>query len=35
MIDSVRMFQMVSQGFCCSQILLSLALETQGKENQE
>jgi len=34
-VDSFRMFQMASQGFCCSQILLTLALETQGKENPE
>ena len=34
-IDGFRMFQLVTQGFCCSQIMLILGLDEQGKENPD
>lgn len=34
-VDSLYMFQMASQGFCCTQILLTLGLEAKGKENTD
>ena len=34
-VDAFRMFQLATQGFCCSQIILSLGLEEQGKENPD
>lgn len=30
---AIRILQLGSQGFCCSQILISLALEDMGEEN--
>lgn len=30
---SLRMLQLAGSGYCCSQILLALALETQGRTN--
>ncbi len=33
--DAFRMFQLAAQGYCCSQILLILGLEEQGKENPD
>ena len=33
--EALRMLQLASQGFHCSQILLSLALEAQGKTNPD
>lgn len=32
---SLRMMQLGAQGFCCSQILLALALETRGQDNPD
>lgn len=34
-VDAFRMFELAAQGFCCSQILLILGLEEQGKENPD
>ncbi|MDT3701296.1 MAG: C-GCAxxG-C-C family protein [Thermincola sp.] len=34
-VDSFHLFKLAAQGFCCSQILLILALEAQGKENPD
>jgi len=34
-VDAFRMFQLATQGFCCSQIMLILALDEQGKENPD
>ncbi|AFM41636.1 Putative redox-active protein (C_GCAxxG_C_C) [Desulfosporosinus acidiphilus SJ4] len=33
--DAFRMFQLAAQGFCCSQIMLILGLDTLGKENPD
>lgn len=33
--DTVRMIELAGQGFYCSQILLFLGLEAQGKENPD
>lgn len=33
--DAFRMFQLAAQGFCCSQIILILGLDEQGKENPD
>lgn len=33
--DMFRMFELSQQGFACSQILLTLGLEAQGKSNPE
>jgi len=37
MIDqtSLRMMQLAGQGYCCSQILILLALEGMGRENPD
>ncbi len=32
---SLRVMQLAGQGFCCSQIVVILALETQGNDNPE
>jgi len=34
-VDAFRMFQLAAQGFCCSQIMLFLGLDEQGKENPD
>lgn len=34
-VDAFQMFQLVTQGFCCSQIMLILGLDEQGKENPD
>lgn len=34
-VDAFRMFELAAQGFCCSQILLILGLEEQGKDNPD
>jgi C_GCAxxG_C_C family probable redox protein len=34
-VDAFRLFQLASQGFCCSQILLMTGLEAMGKENPD
>jgi len=34
-LDSFRLFQLARQGFCCSQILLLIGLEEQGKDSPE
>lgn len=34
-IDSFRLFELAAQGFCCSQILILLGLEAEGKENPD
>lgn len=34
-VDAFRMFQLATQGFCCSQIMLILGMEEQGKENPD
>ncbi|EHL06513.1 oxidoreductase [Desulfitobacterium hafniense DP7] len=34
-VDGFRLFQLAAQGFCCSQILLMIGLEDQGKEAPE
>jgi C_GCAxxG_C_C family probable redox protein len=34
-IDSFRLFELAAQGFCCSQILIILGLEAEGKENPD
>ncbi len=34
-VDAFRMFQLATQGFCCSQIILILGLDEQGKENPD
>ena len=34
-VDAFRMFQLATQGFCCSQIMVILGLEDQGKENPD
>ena len=33
--DAFRMFQLATQGFCCSQIILIMGLDEQGKENPD
>lgn len=33
--DSLYLFKLAAQGYCCSQILLILGLEAQGKENPD
>ncbi len=33
--SSLRMMQLAGQGYCCSQILILLALEQAGRENPE
>lgn len=33
--DAFRLFQLASQGFCCSQILLILGLDAMEKENPD
>lgn len=32
-VDAFRMFQLATQGFCCSQIMLILGLDSQESEN--
>jgi hypothetical protein len=32
---TIRMMQLSARGYCCSQILALLALETQGRENSD
>jgi C_GCAxxG_C_C family probable redox protein len=34
-VDSFYLFKLAAQGYCCSQILLILGLESQGKENPD
>jgi len=34
-VDAFRMFQLATQGFCCSQIILMLGLDELGKENPD
>lgn len=34
-VDAFRMFQLATQGFCCSQIILILGMDEQGKENPD
>ena len=34
-VDAFRMLQLVTQGFCCSQIMLILGMDEQGKENPD
>ncbi|AET66938.1 C_GCAxxG_C_C family probable redox protein [Desulfosporosinus orientis DSM 765] len=34
-VDVFRMFQLATQGFCCSQIMLILGLDELGKENPD
>ncbi|MHB1652629.1 MAG: DVU_1555 family C-GCAxxG-C-C protein [Desulfitobacteriaceae bacterium] len=34
-IDGFRLFQLAAQGFCCSQILIILGLEAEGKDNPD
>lgn len=34
-VDGFRLFQLAAQGFCCSQILLILGLEAEGKDNPD
>lgn len=34
-VDAFRMFQLAAQGFCCSQIIIILGLDDQGKENPD
>lgn len=34
-VDAFRLFQLATQGFCCSQIMLILGLDEQGKENPD
>lgn len=34
-VDGFRMFELATQGFCCSQIILILGLDEQGKENPD
>ena len=34
-VDAFRMFQLATQGFCCSQIILILGLDDLGKENPD
>jgi C_GCAxxG_C_C family probable redox protein len=33
--STFRIIQLAAKGYCCSQILVQLALETQGKENPD
>jgi C_GCAxxG_C_C family probable redox protein len=33
--EAFRIFQLASQGFCCSQMMLKLALEEEGKDNPD
>ena len=33
--DAFHMFQLATQGFCCSQIILIMGLEEQGKTNPD
>jgi hypothetical protein len=33
--SSFRIIQLAAKGYCCSQIVMLLALETQGRENPE
>jgi len=34
-VDAFRLFQLATQGFCCSQIILILGLDEQGKDNPD
>lgn len=34
-VDSFKLFKLAAQGYCCSQILVLLGLEAQGKENPD
>jgi len=34
-VDAFRMFQLATQGFCCSQIMVILGLDEQGQENPD
>ncbi|SPF55539.1 Redox-active family protein [Candidatus Desulfosporosinus infrequens] len=34
-VDAFRMFQLATQGFCCSQIMLILGMDELGKENPD
>lgn len=34
-VDSFYLFKLATQGYCCSQILLLMGLEAQGKENPD
>ncbi|WP_019850722.1 DVU_1555 family C-GCAxxG-C-C protein [Desulfitobacterium sp. PCE1] len=34
-VDGFRLFQLAAQGFCCSQILLIIGLEEEGKDAPE
>lgn len=34
-VDAFHMFQLATQGFCCSQIMLILGLDEQGRENPD
>lgn len=34
-VDAFRLFQLAAQGFCCSQIVLMLGLDDQGKDNPD
>lgn len=34
-VEAFRLFKLAAQGFCCSQILLILGLEEQGKDNPD
>ena len=34
-VDAFRMFQLATQGFCCSQIILILGLDDLGRENPD
>jgi hypothetical protein len=33
--SAIRMFELQHMGYCCSQVLLIIALEAQGKENPD
>ncbi|MHB8075147.1 DVU_1555 family C-GCAxxG-C-C protein [Desulfosporosinus fructosivorans] len=34
-VDAFRIFQLATQGFCCSQIMVIFGLDEQGKENPD
>lgn len=34
-VDAFRLFQLASQGFCCSQIMVILGMDEQGRENSD
>jgi len=34
-VDAFRLFQLATQGYCCSQIMVILGMDEQGKENPD